>query len=314
MASFAAAVAFIIFNRPELTARTFSVIAAARPSTLLVVADGPRDGRIEDIELCRRAREVLRGVDWPCDLRLNCSAVNLGCRKRVSSGLDWVFSQVEEAIVLEDDCLPELPFFGYCSNLLEKYRNEPRVMHIGGDNFQSRHWQCLHSYYFSRYPHNWGWASWRRAWRWYDVEMGWWPQLRRSSWLAQVCPDAVEEAYWREIFDKVYDRQIDTWDYQWVLSCWLRDGVAVSPARNLVSNIGFGADATHTKGQSPFAEMPTAELGPIVHPPMIEIDRIADRYTFGRNFGVRGIRQDSLQRRIRRKLGDVWRNAVAPRR
>ncbi|MGC1799486.1 MAG: hypothetical protein WA701_03795, partial [Solirubrobacterales bacterium] len=181
-------VAMLIFNRPETTARVFERVREARPPKLLVVADGPRADRPGEAGRCREARAVVEAVDWPCELMTDYSEVNLGCGKRISSGLDWVFDSVEEAIVLEDDCLPHPSFFRFCEELLKRYRAEERVVHVSGDNFQSagraggavgrllrlagRSWSP--SYYFSRYAHVWGWASWRRAWSDYDFEMTAW--------------------------------------------------------------------------------------------------------------------------------------------
>lgn len=157
------AIVFLIFNRPEETARTFAAIKAARPSTLLVVADGPRLDRAGEQELCARTRTVIDGVDWPCEVLRNFADANIGCGRRVSSGLDWAFSQVDEAVILEDDCLPDPSFFPYCDELLERYRTDERIMMVSGNNFQNGASRTWDSYYFSRLPHCWGWATWRRA-------------------------------------------------------------------------------------------------------------------------------------------------------
>ena len=158
-------IVFIVFNRPELTRRVFASIREARPSKLLVVCDGPRSGRPDDREKVAAVRQVIaNGVDWPCDVRREYSESNLGCRERVVSGLNWVFALVEEAIVLEDDCLPDASFFAFAEEMLARYRNDPRVLHIGGNNFTSDKYHLSHSYAFSRYGHIWGWATWRRAW------------------------------------------------------------------------------------------------------------------------------------------------------
>src|SRR5262245_44252833 len=206
-------VAFLIFNRPGVTRRVFAEIARARPKRLLVVADGPRSA--DEAEKCVAARSVIDQVDWDCEVLINFSDVNLGCKRRVSSGLDWVFEHCDGAIILEDDCLPSQAFFPYCAELLEKYRDDDRVMMISGNNFQFGRKHSPYSYYFSRYAHIWGWASWRMAWRRHDIWMSRWPSLRETSWLQNLLDDPAAVRHFRETFDRTYDGQIDTWDYQW---------------------------------------------------------------------------------------------------
>src|SRR5918999_5944350 len=228
-------VAFIIFNRPEPTARVFAEIARARPSRLIVVADGPRTDVPGEAELCARARAVIKAVDWECEVVTEFSDRNLGCRTRVSSGLDFVFDIAEEAIILEDDCLPHPGFFSFCESLLERYRDNEKVMVISGDNFHGGRRYTPFSYFFSRFVHIWGWASWRRAWKHYDLEMKQWPKLRDTNWLNRMFERDRDAAYWREIFDKVAAHEINTWDYQWLFSCWSKDGLSITPEINLVS-------------------------------------------------------------------------------
>lgn len=184
------AIAFCIFNRPDRTQQVFQAIREAQPSQLLVIADGPRSGHPNDLEDCQITRSIIDQVDWDCEVLTNFSDINLGCRQRISSGLDWVFEQVEEAIILEDDCLPDPSFFPYCQELLERYRDTPEVMMISGNNFQFGHNPVEHSYYFSHYGHVWGWATWRRAWQKYDNSLAQWPQLRNTNWLQKRLSNA----------------------------------------------------------------------------------------------------------------------------
>ena len=189
-------VVLIIFNRPHLTAQVYERVRAARPSRLLVVADGPRPSRPEDIRLCEATRKIVTSPDWPCELLTNFAVENLGARRRISSGLDWVFDLCPEAIILEDDCVPCPSFFSFCSSMLSYYREDTRIMHITGDNFQGGRRRGNGSYFFSTYAHTWGWASWRRAWRHYDVNLKAWPIAKQESWLASVMDDPVEIKYW----------------------------------------------------------------------------------------------------------------------
>jgi len=273
-------VAFIIFNRPETTRRVFAEITKARPPKLLVIADGPRADHLDDAEKCTDVRAIIDGVDWDCEVLKNYSDVNLGCKRRVSSGLDWVFDTVEKAIILEDDCLPHPTFFRFCEEMLEKYRDDKRIAMISGNNFQFGRKRTECSYYFSRYTHIWGWASWRRAWDNYDVDMKIWPEIRDGWWLKDLLGARRSVWYWKYIFENVYQGKIDTWDYQWIFSCWIQNALTVIPNVNLVSNIGFGQEAVHTKIQNMFSAMETeAIIFPIVHPPYVIRDSIADSIT-----------------------------------
>lgn len=268
-------VALFLFNRPELTARVFAAIRQARPARLLLVADGPRPDRPGEAERCAAARAAVAQVDWPCQVATAFAETNLGCRARLASGISWVFDTVPEAIILEDDCLPHPDFFPFCAELLERYRGDERVMHIGGANFQGGRRHGAASYYFSRYAHVWGWASWRRAWRHYDLQMAGWPAAGRQILRSYEHPG--ERRYWRHAWDEAAGGRIDTWDYQWVYACAARGGLAVIPNVNLVSNLGFGVDATHTLAASRLANLPVEGLQwPLRHPAVVERCGAAD--------------------------------------
>lgn len=273
-------VALFIFNRPDMTARVFESIRQAKPSKLMVVADGPRADCPGEAEKCAAARAVIERLDWECELLKNYADLNLGCKRRMSSGLDWVFRTVDAAIILEDDCIPHPTFFRFCSELLAKYQDDERIMAISGDNFQFGQRRTEDSYYFSRYSHSWGWASWRRAWQHYDVEMKLWPKIRDGDWLKDLLLDPHVVKYWTEIFQVTYEGHINTWDYQWLFACWMQSGLAILPNVNLVSNIGFGAEATHTTSDSPLADMPMAAMRfPLQHPSFVLRDTQADDFT-----------------------------------
>src|ERR1700719_3988952 len=221
------AVALIVFNRPEVTKIVFERIKQTRPGVLLLVADGPRRDRVGEGAACRLTRQIVEDVTWPCEVLKNYSETNMGCGRRVASGIDWVFQNVEEAIILEDDCLPDRTFFGFCKELLEHYRDDERVMQISGSNLQFGQHRTEQSYYFSRYPHCWGWATWQRAWKLYDFDMKVWKGNPKRC-LASF-DDNSERAFWQATLDSVRKGQIDTWDYQWSLACRIADGLAVTP-------------------------------------------------------------------------------------
>ena len=273
-------VCFIIFNRPDVTERVFQKIREAKPPKLLVVADGARTNKAGEEEKCLAARAIINQVDWKCEVLTNYSEINLGCRKRIYTGLNWVFDQVEEAIILEDDCLPHPTFFRFCEESLEKYRHNSRIMLVSGQNLQFGQKRRNYSYYFSRYNHCWGWATWKRAWQHYDDTMALWPQFRDENWLLTHLQDEEALRYWSLVFQGVYEG-FDTWDSPWLFACWLNQGLSILPNLNLVSNIGFGEEATHTKDADPiFSNMAVEEMQfPLKHPPFIIRDSQADNFT-----------------------------------
>jgi hypothetical protein len=279
-------VAFFIFNRPALSERVLARIAQARPKTLLVVADGPRT--LEEAKLCEETRKIVDRIDWDCEILKDFANENQGCKRRISSGLDWIFAHVEEAIILEDDCLPTISFFTYCQTLLKHYRYQERVFAISGDNFQFGQPRTMDSYYFSRYPHCWGWATWRRAWKYYDGYMSSWPVFKARGRLKDVVGSSMEEHYWTDIFDRCHRGDINSWAYPWTYACWCQNGLTALPDVNLVSNIGFGVNATHTAElDSPLANLPTGNIWRVKHPQHVIRHSEADTFTCERVFGCR---------------------------
>lgn len=272
-------VAMLVFNRPDLTVRVLEAVRSARPSRLLVVADGPRPDRAGEAEACAKVRAIVDQVDWPCEVEREFSAPNLGCKRRVSSGLDWVFDRADEAIILEDDCIPGPSFFSFCDEILECYRDDDRVMGVTGCNLQFGRRRGAASYYFSRYMHVWGWASWRRAWRHYDIQMAEWPSLREARWLREVFGGWVAAEAWRHLFDLAHAGRVDTWDYQWFFAILRRGGLVVTPNVNLVSNVGTGRGATHTVRDGPQFSQPVESLDPpLVHPREVRRHVEADEF------------------------------------
>ncbi|AHJ28187.1 FkbM family methyltransferase [Nodularia spumigena CS-584] len=278
-------VALIFFHRTDTTQRIFEAIREAQPPTLLVICDAPRTDKEGEAEKCAATRAIINQVDWECEVLTNYSDVNLGPRKRISSGIDWVFEQVEEAIILEHDCLPHPTFFRYCEELLEKYRDNENIMIISGNNLQFGRKRTEDSYYFSRYSHIWGWATWRRAWNKYDVSIEIWDSLKESSWLHNFLQNEQATMYWSRRFDHVLNG-FNTWDYSLLFSLWINEGLCILPEVNLVSNIGFGANAENCKDtSSPLANMKAEPIKfPLKHPPTvtrnIEADDFTEQYIF----------------------------------
>ena len=276
-------VILIVFNRPELTRRVFARVAEAKPKRLLIIADGPRAGREGEPERCAEVRAIVSAVDWPCRVERNYADANLGCRRRVISGLDWAFEQVDEAIILEDDVLPDPTFFPYCEQMLDRYRAEDRVAMVTGFNIGADVAEAPHSYYFSALTHIWGWATWRRAWQHYDERMTAWPEVRRAGALEEVFREPSALRYWTPILEGMYrGTGPNTWDYQWMFANIASGRLSVTPAVNLVENIGFGAEATHVTDPK---GAPCVRVGrmqfPLRHPeevePARELDRIDQR-------------------------------------
>lgn len=268
-----APVAFFVFNRPDVTRRVFAEIRRARPARLLIVADGPRCSRDGEAQRCAEVRALVDQVDWPCEVERLYAEVNLGCRLRVSSGLDWVFSRVDRAIILEDDCLPDPSFFAFCTELLERFADDRRVMHISGTSFLRQGWPTSTSYIATRMPFVWGWATWRRAWNAYDVDVADWPTFRNNDGLTTWFANPQDRAGWTQRIDDVFSKRLDTWDIQWAYACLRSGGVSLMSTNNLVSNLGFGAEATHTRVWSSRAEMALRPLtGPTDHPQTLAFD------------------------------------------
>ena len=282
-------VVFLIFNRPDTTERVFAAIRSVCPQKLLIVADGARLDRIGETDKVAAVRAIVEQVDWDCEVLKNYAENNLGCRERISSGLNWVFQIVEEAIILEDDCLPDITFFQYSEELLEKYRYNEKIMHISGDNFQFGKKRGEASYYYSHYAHVWGWATWRRAWKHYNVEFSKWTRMNRKDDFLQIFSTRAERRFWKKAWDGISVGQIDSWAFQWVFTCLTQKSLSIMPNVNLVSNIGFGLDATHTSRASKLANIPTSPMEfPIIHPVEFIRSIQADEYISKLAFQKRG--------------------------
>jgi len=283
-------VVFLIFNRPEYTRQVFAQIRDARPKQLFIVADGPRTP--EEAKICKETRAVVEHIDWPCDVRRNYADKNLGLKERISSGLNWFFEHVESGIILEDDCFPHPSFFRFANELLIRYKDDERIMMVSGNNFLPDI-SIEPSYAFSTYFPIWGWATWRRAWRQYDVQMQDWSEARIQAALEAVYPR--EHAYMRDhakkLFNDVVSGKTQTWDVQWFYACLKKRGLCAIPKKNLVSNIG--SQGTHSSGG--YQHLATHDLytttgnnSQLIHPRTVETGAAAaaqyDHAFYERNF------------------------------
>ena len=270
----------IVFNRPDLTQLVFEEIKKAKPTRLFVSADGARLGNETDYVNCKKCLDIIELVDWDCEVQLLKQEKNLGCGRAVSTGITWFFEQVEEGIILEDDCIPNKSFFTFCEKMLNHYRNNEQVMHIGGTNFQGGIQRGDGSYYFSAIPHVWGWATWRRAWAKYNFDIKDLLNFKAQKKLDWYYSDKKIRRFWIDVFHQMETHQIDTWDHQWSYTIWNNGGLTIIPQNNLIKNLGFRSDATHTFGDSPMSAMETTELEVIRHPLLIEQNKAADTFTF----------------------------------
>jgi len=275
------AVLLIAWRRPDTIEAVINSLRVANPERVYVACDGPNPARAGEAEMVKLTRSVVeKAIDWPCKVEELYSEINLGCRLGVSTAINWFFDQEEEGIILEDDIVVHEDFFNYCANLLNHYRNDTRVWAISADNFQDGQWRGSGSYYFSHNPHCWGWASWRRAWRHYDLNLTTWPEFRDSGAMVHLFSNTAERQFWWNIWERLYrDGQPDTWDYQWSYTVMVNGGLVALPNTNLASNIGFNKQATHTLSHvSTLANLPTQPLGEIVHPRHVLRNTDADDY------------------------------------
>lgn len=285
-------IVFIIFNRPDTTAVVFEKIREYEPEKLFVIADGPRLHKAGEEQLCMETRSLIH-VDWECEVTKIYSDVNLGCQQRIYTGLNTVFEQVEDAIILEDDCLPHDDFFYYCEELLDYYKENKKIMTIAGNNFQQATFQLNESYYFSSYPECWGWATWKDRWNKIDIKLEKLDELKESAYFKELATDQFVKQYWLNLFERTKSREIDSWGYAWIFTSFYYEGLTVLPAKNLVSNIGYGDNATHTTEYNTLlANVPIHPTDkPLKHAHTIAPNTNADLYTLEKIFNVSQYRE-----------------------
>lgn len=287
------AVLFMVFNRLDTTKQVFNAIQKAKPPKLYIAADGARNNKEGESEKVNAVRDfILENIDWQCEIKTLFRKKNLGCKYAVSSAITWFFEYEDRGIILEDDCLPSQSFFWFCEELLEVYKDDMRVWHIGGNNFQNGIKRGIGDYYFSKYNHVWGWASWANRYKFYDVELN---NINDSGFIKNTFSSKLGIRYWNYIYKKVKAKKIDTWDYQWTFTIWKNNGLAILPNVNMITNIGFGNDATHTKSLE--KAMQNFELTIRSHPSQIINDDEADDFTLEFFY-----KPNSFWKRIKNKL------------
>lgn len=268
---------FLIFNRPDLSKEVFQAIKKIKPQKLYVASDGPRIGNNGEAEVVKDLREfVKRNIDWNCELKTLFREENLGCKIAVSEAIEWFFASEEKGIILEDDCLPNKSFFEFCDLLLNKYKNDTRIGQICGFNPIVEFASDNDSYVFSRFGPIWGWATWRRVWKNYELKNSSWSEFKDRGFLKSTTETWFEEKWRLETLDQVFFGTLDTWDYQWAFTLMKGNYLSIVPCKNLIKNIGFGESATHTKGSIKRNLLTVFELEEINHPNFIFANRKFD--------------------------------------
>ncbi len=274
-------VLLIAFNRPGVTKQVFESIRNIRPKKLYFAVDSYRVGIINEYELVSEVKSIIEGVDWDCQVKTLFAHRNLGCKVAVSNAINWLFQNEEMGVILEDDCLPNLDFFRFCDKMLNYYKENDSIMSITGVNFQNGQLRGNGSYYFSKFSQIWGWATWKRAWSKYDVNISSWPLSKNDFCWESVFKENYKRKYFEKKFSQTYNNEIDTWDYQWQYCIWENNGLIVTPNKNLIKNIGFGHDATHTNNLNhKLANMVYENLGEIKYVSEIKQNLEADNYVF----------------------------------
>ena len=272
-------VVFIIFNRPDTAQKVFDEIKKIKPKKLFVISDGPRKSSEE--KLCIETRKIIDDVDWDCKVFKNYSNKNLGLKERISSGLNWVFDNVEEAIILEDDCVPNPSFFRFCEEMLEKYRKNENIMMIGGSN-PLKDFEMENSYTFSKYYQIWGWATWKRSWNKYDINMKEWKSTKVNKKIKEVYKQKYIINHVKKLFNNVSSGKSNTWDIQWLYACLINDGLSITPRVNLISNIGiFG---THQGGYNQNLSTYNIYDNGLTYPKIISQNENYDNTFYEKNF------------------------------
>ncbi len=302
----------LTWRRPDTLRKVINAIRPVGPSRLYIACDGPSPDRIGEYEKVLYTRHVIdTEIDWPCHIERLYSDVNQGCRLGVSRAITWFFGQVDEGIVLEDDCIPHPDFFYYCSSLLEYYRNDMRVWCISGNNFQDSDWEGCGDYFFSQIPMCWGWATWRSRWKYYDSDLSFWPFIRDNNLLNSIIADPVMRSYWYKIWQELWlFGKPDSWAYRWAFSCVISRGLTAIPMSNLVLNVGFDIDATHTVGRPILRPSNGLPSQPLSHPFFLFSLLSNDLSIFNNHFGGKWRRFPlSLLRYV--KL-IIWRLSIFP--
>jgi len=270
-------VVIFIYQRTNNWTALARVLSQVKPLTIYLVADGPKNS-MEKIETDKARVGLESLINWQCQIHKNYAKTNLGLKERFRTGIDWVFQSTDRAIFLEDDCIPDPTFFKFCDELLDKYKDDERIFSISGNNFQFGKSRSKDSYYYSKYPHIWGWATWKRSWDKYDGNISDWGDRRKSDWLRDSTSGFIISKFWKYIFDRLSAGKINTWDYQLTYASFKSRGLNIIPSVNLVTNVGYGKYSTNIKSKNQTIGVEAVPMAfPLVHPINLAIDDECDR-------------------------------------
>ena len=255
---------FLIFNRPDTTKKVFNAIKKATPAKLYIASDGPREAKENEFKLCQESRSIINEIDWNCEVKILFRDKNLGCKIAVSSAIDWFFQHENEGIILEDDVLPCNDFFHFCESMLIKYRNDNRVVMVTGNNLLGGN-VASNEYYYSNFYSIWGWATWKRSWDTYDVNIINWPDPFIKNYLNHSFSKKLSR-YYETSFNLIKDNKIDTWDHQWTYNCIINSGFCITPRANLVTNIGVIGAHSPKLSENHFIPFGIIDIQNLKHP------------------------------------------------
>ena len=276
----------LVYNRPFETKVLVNSLSKIKPKKIFISSDGPKNNTL-DIKKNYEVKNILKKINWTKEIQYNYMNKNYGCKESVSRGISWFFNKVKMGIILEDDCIPNKDFFSFTKEILNKYKNNNKIYLVSGNNFLENKVTINESYYFSKYNHCWGWASWARAWKDYDKNLIKWNSFKKSQSWKNKFHIVLERKYWEKIFNLCYKKKIDSWAYPWLYSIWVKDGLCILPKSNLVENIGFNLDASHTFSHKKF-NFPTKKIEKkIIHPKIIKINHLADEYILQNFFCIK---------------------------
>jgi hypothetical protein len=281
------AVLLIVYNRPEKTKKILKKLEIAKPPRLYIAADGPNTLKINDSYLVKETRKIIQTVRWKCKVHYLLRSNNLGCKYAVSQGIDWFFKHETKGIILEDDCLPNQDFFIFCENLLNYHKRNKKIFSITGTNFYKKSLVKDASYYFSIFPNVWGWATWRRSWKYYDVEMKFWPKYKKTKEWKKFFNENYKRKFFEKAFDQSFNNKINTWDYQFTALSFMLGGLTATPTKNLIKNIGFGSNSTFNKNSKHrLANLKTQSLKKIYHPSSINRCLLSEKFLLKFRFNL----------------------------
>ena len=274
-----------LFNRPDHTEKLINTLNELSVNKIYIFVDGARPNNLQDKTKCQNVIEKIDKINNHCDIKKKISNVNLGCKEAVSTALEWFFSNEKYGVILEDDCIPSEDFLNFCEWALIKYETEISVGGITGNNFLKNDTFINDSFYFSKYAHCWGWATWQRVWSDYDKNIKFWKNFKTTNEWKNLFKNNIEKRYWAKIFNKVFNNKIDSWAYPWTLCLWKCNKLIITPKVNLVTNIGFDTEATRTYNIGEKFDYNVSKLSkPYIEPLKIEVNNDADKYVFKNHF------------------------------